>query len=218
MSERLPPPDPRRIAGTIPTGDELIVPGRGTIVVRIHPLGGPHPCSWDEFRFLGPTTSRFDHQPPPRRIHPRRAVCYLTTGPTAVPAALAEYFQDAAGRVGLIDAHHRQPALTAFELAQPVTLLDLDGGWVTRAGGNQVIRTGPRGRSRDWARAIYRHHPGIDGLAYGSSIWGPGRCFVLWERARRAVPAAPLASRTLADPALRPVLAHAARILGTVVV
>lgn len=95
---------------------------------------------------------------------------------------------------------------------------DLDGGWITRAGGNQGIRTGPRAMSRRWAQAIYQAHAEVHGLAYGSSLWGPGRCLALWERARPAWPSAPDATRLLDDPALRPALLAAAERLGTFVV
>ncbi len=88
-------------------------------------------------------------------------------------------------------------------------------GWVTRASGSQAISTGTRVRSREWARAIYRAHPHLVGLAYRSSVWGPGRCAVLWERAERAFPKTPSATRTLDDPALAIPIATPATKLGT---
>ncbi|MBK9179787.1 MAG: RES domain-containing protein [Acidimicrobiales bacterium] len=88
---------------------------------------------------------------------------------------------------------------------------------MTRAGGNQAIRTGPRGVCRDWSRAIYRHHSHLQGLAFGSAVWGPGRCLALWERAAPAFPAAPAATRQLDDPALSLAVMDAAHRLGTFV-
>jgi hypothetical protein len=215
LSERLPAPDPARIAATAPRPDELVNLEAGSQLVRIHLLGGPYPCAWNEFRAYGPTTSRFDHHTLPRRVHPSRSIAYLASGDIAFTTVLAEYFQDQAGYVGPIDRRRSRPAATLIELAGPLTLLDLDSGWVTRASGNQAIRTGPRSRSRDWARAIYRHH-NVDGLAYGSSVWGPGRCVALWDRAQRALPAAPVATRTLDDPSIAPAIAAAAIELGTI--
>ena len=90
-------------------------------------------------------------------------------------------------------------------------------GWMNRAGGNQAIRTGPRGVARDWARAIHRHHKDVVGLVYGSSVWGPGRCVALWERASSPFPAAPTATRQLNDPGLRDAVRAAADELGTYV-
>ena len=101
---------------------------------------------------------------------------------------------------------------------EDVDTLDLDGGWITRAGGNQAISSGRRGRARDWARAIYTGHPEVGGVAFSSSVWGPGRCIALWDRGARAIPAAPLASRTLSDPALSVAVSNAADLLGSYVV
>ncbi|MCC5951145.1 MAG: RES domain-containing protein [Acidimicrobiia bacterium] len=217
MSERLLRPDAGRIRDTAPGAHDLAKLPAGATLVRVHPLGGVHPSAWNELRSFGPTKSRFDHQPPPRRNHPRRRIGYLTTGPTAFVAALAEHFQDDSGRVGPFDLAIGLPTITLFETAEDLTLLDLDAGWVTRAGGNQAIRSGPRGVCRDWARAIYRHHTTLHGLAFGSSVWGPGRCIVMWERATGVFPAAPTATRRLDDPALAPAVMNAALTLGTYV-
>lgn len=169
-------------------------------------------------RSYGPTSSRFDHHTLPRRVHPTRSIAYLTFGPTRFVAAIAEYFQDANGGVGPIDRNNRQPAITQFELAADVKLLNLESGWVTRAGGNQAIASGRRSRAREWARAVYAEHRDIQGLAFGSSVWGPGRCFALWDRGSSAIPSAPLTSRTLDDPVLDAALATAAVTLGTYLV
>lgn len=217
LSERLPPPDPARVAATAPIGREIVHLPAGTAVLRVHALAGPHASSGRELRSYGPTKSRYDHHPPPRRDHPTRAIAYLAIGATAFTGALAEYFQDDAGGVGPIDLRRHRPAITIMTLVAEIALLDLDSGWVTRAGGNQAIRTGPRGRSRDWARAIYRHHR-VDGLTYRSSVWGPGRCVALWERGAAALPSTPIASRTLDDPHVAAAVAASAAQLGTFLV
>lgn len=214
MTERLPRPAAGRIRDASPLPGEITGLPIGTVLVRVHALGGQHPLGWDELRAFGPTTSR-DHHPPPRRVHPSRRIAYATIGGEAFTAALAEFFQDGAGGVGPMDLVTRTPTMTAFELDAGLTLLDLDSGWVTRAGGNQAIRTGPRGVARDWARAIYRHHGDLDGLAYSSSVWGPGRCVALWERAEHALPSAPVLTRALDDPHLHVAVAIAAEQLGT---
>lgn len=215
MTERLARPENVRIRDTIPGPDEVQVLPAGTTLVRVHPLGGTYPTAWNEFRAFGPTKSRFDHQPPPRRNHPTRRISYLTTGPEAFVAALAEWFQDDGGGVGPFDLALRSPAVTILVTTSQLTLLDLNGGWVTRAGGNQAIRTGPRGVCRDWSRTIYRHRQHLHGLAFGSAVWGPGRCLALWERASSVFPAAPTATRQLADPGMKPVIMNAAQRLGT---
>lgn len=217
MTERLGRPDGARIRDTtIEAADMLALPG-GERLVRIHLLAGAHPSAWNEFRKYGPTTSRFDHHMGRKRDHPSRRIAYLTRGADAFTAAVAEFFQDDNIGVRPIDTHLNRPNVAVLDTVRPLHLLDLDGGWVTRAGGNQAIRTGLRSRSRDWSRIIYRHHPGLDGLAYSSSVWGPGRCVALWERAEDAFPPAPTNSRTLDDPTLAPAVAVAALQLGTVI-
>lgn len=217
MSERLPTPLRPRIAATAIRPNERVLLPAGTPVIRIHPLAGPHPTAWDEMRAFGPTTSRFDHHTTPRRLHPSRSIAYLTFGDRRFVAGLAEYFQDANGGIAPIDRALRRPTVTQFELAVDLDLLDLDSGWVTRAGGNQAIVSGPRSSARAWARAIYAEHPTAQGLAYGSSVWAPGRCIALWDRGFAAFPAAPLTSRLLDDPVIDVALANAAADLGTYV-
>lgn len=217
MSERLFAPNDARIRHAAPTDDELVeLPARSRLT-RVHALGGSHPTAWDELRRFGPTKSRFDHHPLPRRVHPRRRIAYVAFGADAFTAALAEWFQDDAGGVAPFDLRMRQPAITLFDTASDLSLLDLDGGWVTRAGGNQAIRTGPRSVCRDWARSIYRSYQSIDGLVYGSSVWGPGRCIALWDRSQRAFPDEPVATRLLADPVLANPVTRAAAQLGSYV-
>ena len=215
MTERLPVPNGPRIRDTSVAEADLVVLPAGELLARIHPLAGPHPVAWNRFRGFGPTSSRFDHHTRPRREHATRRIAYVTWGADAFTTAIAELFQDESRGVGPVDRRARHPSFTTFELDRAVRLLDLDGGWVTRAGGNQAIRTGSRLRARDWARAIHRHHPDIEGLAYGSSVWGPGRCAALWERAEPAIPARPSGYRMLDDPALDVPLANAAADLGT---
>lgn len=210
MSERLPPPDRARIAATPLRSADVVVLAAGTAVVRVHALGGAHPVAATQMRAWGPTRSRFDHHTWPRREHPTRRVAYVTRGARAFTAALAEYFQDDGGGVGPIDLVARMPSVSILRLAVDVRLLDLDGGWVTRAGGNQAIRTGSRVTARDWARAIHATHRDVAGLAYGSSVWGPGDCAVIWERGSSSLTGALVATRLLSDPAMRPLIDSAA--------
>ena len=207
------------MSGAVPIEDEMLVLDAGTKVVRIHALGGHHPTAWNALRDFGPTKSRFDHHVPPPRSQERK-IAYLAHGNNAMTAAVAEYFQDGSGAgVRPLDLVAGEPQITFFELAQPIRLLNLDTGWITRAKGNQAIRTGPRARSREWARSIYDHHGDkVSGLAFGSSVWGPGRNVAVWETGAHALPVHPLASRPLRDPALKIPLSHIARDLATTIV
>lgn len=213
------------IRATVPSDVELLEIPAGTRVVRVHALGGSHPLGWRAMRTWGPTKSRFDHHFPPP--HPQqRAIAYLAYGGRAAfTTAIAEYFQDESGAgVGPLDVIFNDPTTTVFETAADLVLLDLSSGWMTRAGGNQAICAGQRDKSREWARAIYAAYgrrgrtSQIAGLAYPSSVWGPGSCIALWETGRVAFPRSPVVTRSLADPAFERAVAKAARDLGSYVV
>jgi hypothetical protein len=184
-------------------------------------MGGSYPTRWNQLRSFGPTKSRFDQHTLPAR-NQRRSIAYLTSGDDAFTTAIAEYFQDESGAgVGPIDVNLDQPTASMWLTATPLLLLDLASGWMTRAGGNQAICSGPRSVSREWARAIYATYgkkgrtPFIVGLAYRSSIWGPGTCLCLWETGQGAFPDAPAATRALADPVMARAVAKAADTLRT---
>jgi hypothetical protein len=215
VTERLPQPDATRIRDTPIRKGDLKIIAAGTHVVRVHALGGSHPIGWDQFRSWGPTRSRFDHQSPPTKAHPSRRVAYVAYGRNAFTCSLAEFFQDDGGGILPFDLERNRPAMSVFEMASDVRLLNLSAGWVIRAGGNQAITSGRRTTSRAWARAIYRHHAEVEGLAYPSSVWGPGRCVVLWERAEHCLPTTALGSRSLDDPYLRRPIIKAAHDLNT---
>ncbi len=156
----------------------------------------------------------------------RRAIAYVAFGgKAALTTAIAECFQDETGAgVGPIDVIFDRPTATMFETAIDLVVLDLASGWMTRAGGNQAICAGPRDKSRVWARAIYATYgkkggtPHLAGLAYPSSVRGPGRCIALWETGKAAFPLRPTVTRALADPAFERALAKAALDLGSYVI
>lgn len=188
-----------------------------TTLWRIHHQGGAHPTGWDQLRHYGPTPSRFDHHPPPPRLHTDHGIVYLTVGARAFVTAIAERFQDAdGGGIGPIERRADVPALTAFDAATDLQVLDLTSGWTTRAGGNQAICSGPRPACQAWARAIHHahgHH--VHGLSWTSSVYGEGHCIAIWASADRVFPAEPRFSRDLADARLDTPLAVAAQTLGT---
>jgi hypothetical protein len=224
VSEHLPPPDAAAIEAAEPRtdpgwGQEVLFLPPGTELLRIHPVAGAYPTAWDQFRTYGPTLSRFDHHVPPPHDQ-ERGILYATYGPEAFTTAIAECFQDGTGAgVGPIDPVLNAPTMSVFAITDEIPLLDLDSAWITRARGNLAIKTGPRVISREWSRAIYEIHGGaVCGLAYQSSVLGPGRCVALWETAEFAIPPDPELSRTMNDPALRPALDHACEALETVTV
>jgi len=178
----------------------------GATVWRIYFAAGPHPTTWRDFRWFGPTNSRFDHHDSPARVQ-TRGVLYGAMEPIT---CLAEVFQ----ATRTIDRAANAPWLVAFTTAQKLSLLDLTGTWPTRAGASMAIHSGPRPRARRWSYAIYDAYPRVEGLWYASSMYANRASFVLYERGQAAVPTAPLFHRALSDPALGTRLSAAAATLG----
>jgi hypothetical protein len=177
--------------------DEKVVP-TGTTFFRVYFRGSPYPTTWRAFRHFGPTDARFDHHVRPPRAQ-ERGVLYLATHPRT---ALAEVFQ----RRRTINARRGNPWLVGLETVDHLKLLDLTGLWPTRAGASMALSTGPRARTRPWARAAYEAYPDVHGLWYGSSMDSMRGCAALFERAEHALPPAPAFHRALADTALRALL------------
>lgn len=201
------PPRPAELAGIPP--EHHVLPA-GTSCWRIYFRGGPFATSWNAFRGYGPTSARFDHHLPPPRAQSRRVFYAAEEALTC----LAEVFQD----TRVIDRGRNTPWLVCLDLARAVTLLDLRGPWPTRAGASMAINSGPRPRARRWSQAIHAAYPRVDGLYYASSMNANRPAIVLYERAGAALPARPTFHRAVADPALLPALARAARRFNYVVV
>lgn len=208
MSQRLGPPDPNRFPHRLLKAHvrELLA---GSLLGRIHTTAGAYPTSWEEFRFFGPTGSRFDHQPSPRRVHPGRGIMYAAAAsadsggePVSVlRTCLAEVFEPRK----LIELSRDAPFYVLFRTERPLRLLDLaDSDWVTRAGGNGAISSGLRSTARHWSRAIYPAYPALDGIQYPCSLVPPARSTALYERAQDAIPARPALHLPLTHGALRP--------------
>lgn len=209
MAERIPDPPPARdlarvppIYKPLPAGNELW---------RIYMMSGRRLITWEHFRNTGPLGHRFDHHQPLTRNRIKRsrnrAILYASLdGPTC----LSEVFQD----TRLIDRTRNTPWLVAFALQRDVTLLDLTGIWVTRAGASMAISSGSRGQAQKWSRAIYEAYPDVEGIFYGSSMNAGAPAVALYERAANALPGAPVFHRALADPHLDSAIRNAASHLG----
>lgn len=176
----------------------------GTLIARIYARGGRYPGTWNGFRFTGPVAgARFDHHVEGQQ----RGVLY---GARSVTTCVAEVFQ----ATRMVDRSTDERFLTAFPVARAVRLLDLTGDWPTRAGASQAMSSGPRGRARAWARAIYEAYPRVEGLWYPSSMHGGNPALVLFERASDALTAGPAIDVPLSHPGLLPDLVRAANALG----
>src|SRR5690606_20481893 len=129
-------PSLEKLRALVPAVQELPV---GTRLWRLYFRGGRHPTRWSDFRHFGPLDGRFDHHLADDKGKPslqERSVLYVARHPWT---CLAEAYQ--ATRV--ISRDHKQPWLVAFELAKPVSLLDLTGRFSTQSGASMGLMTGP---------------------------------------------------------------------------
>jgi hypothetical protein len=147
-------------------------------------------------------SARFDHHRPPPREQ-RRGILYSAL---RVYTCFAEFFQE----TRVIDRHRAEPWLVCFRLARDLALLDLSGGWPTRAGASMALASGPRSRARLWSQRIYEDYPSCEGLIYPSSMDANEPAFALYERAMDSLPERPDFHRSLADPGLGDVILGAA--------
>ena len=184
----------------------------GSTLARVYYRRSPYPQSWNQFRYVGPLSSRWDHHVPDDAGIPQaqdRGVYYAAAD---AKTCLAEMFQ----ATRLIDRVFQAPWLVVFELPKAVTLLDLTGDFATRMGASMAIHSGHRGRARGWARDLYRAYPRIQGILYAASMAGGAPAMAFNERALDIpfFPAHPLFHRSLGDDVLLDTLKHAARALG----
>lgn len=206
-------------------GPEVFVLPAGTILWRIyHKEGRPGEAfrrSWDAFRSYGPLRStRFDHheEPPPggEPGESERAIMYTAVGEhegdsgevaggEAILTCVAEVFQ----QTRLADTLAGSPWLAAFAIEGDLPLLNLAGGWPTRAGASMQINSGPRPRARRWSRDAYEAYPEILGLYYPSSMYANQPAAALYERAKPLIPRSPSFHAPLSDPGLLPYLGRA---------
>ena len=197
---KFPEPPPAPDLARLPPVLHVLPPG--THCWRIYFQGGPHPSAWNAFRGYGPTTARFDHHLSPPHLQSRGTLYVAESAGTC----FAEVFQE----TRVIDRVRNDPWLVCLELVAPVTLLDLRGQWPTQAGASMAINAGPRPRAQRWSRAIYSAYAIVEGLHYSSSMDGNRPAIVLYERAAKALPAAPSFHRALADPTLTAATVRAA--------
>lgn len=123
---------------------------------------------------------------------------------------LAEVFQQSR----VIDRVAGDPYLAIFSLRGDLQLLDLTGTFATKMGASLGIHSGPRDRSRMWARALYEAYPDIHGLLYWSSMHPGARAVALFERGFDSLPQRPDFNRALADHSLTDTVDACAEVLG----
>ncbi len=187
---KFPDPDLARISSA---GAEPTPLSEGSLWWRVYFVGGRYPTVWNAFRRFGPVaTARFDHHLEPPALQ-ARGVLYAAE---SVGVCIAEVFQTTR-RV----AFDGNPHLVGFRLARDVVVLNLCGLWPTRAGASQAIASGPRPRSRRWARSIANTFDQVEGLLYRSSMHGGDHAIALWD-CPDALADEPEIDLDLADPRL----------------
>jgi hypothetical protein len=204
-------PAPPPVATLRAIAPEIKILVAGTRLARIYFAAGPYPSRWNRFRCVGPTAgARWDHHLPGAdgRLQPQaRAVLYCAPD---IDTCTAEVFQ----LTRRIDRVRNAPHVAVFALAADVPLVDLRGVFATRLGASTAIHSGPRARSRAWARALYVAYPNARGIHYGASMGGHAPAIALNERAEGAMPNQPEFNRALNDDLLVDVLRGIALRIG----
>jgi hypothetical protein len=190
----------------------LVTLPAGTTLARVYYSRVSYAQAWNEFRYYGPLSSRWDHHVPDaagRPKHQERGVYYAARD---AKTCLAEVFQ----ATRRIDRVFQAPWLVVFESQAPLALLDLTGDFATLMGASMAIHSGSRGRARGWARDLYEASHQFQGILYAASMHGGKPAVALNERALRApvFPAHPLFHRALADGVMLDTWKHAASELG----
>ncbi len=199
------PPPPEQLRALRPV---TLVLQAGTALARIGFASGRHPSGWNQFRYWGPTISRFDHHLRNARGAPHRQDRGVLYAARLAQTCLAEVFQSSR----IVDVRRHQPYLAVWNLVADLTLLDLTGVFATRMGASTAIHSGPRPRAQRWAAALYAAYPELDGIAYCSSMNANAAAFALNERALKKAPFPPTPSviRMLADPLIADLIDAAA--------
>jgi hypothetical protein len=198
------PPAPEQLAQIRPSYQKLLA---DTLLWRVYFTRAQHPGQWNSYRFVGPTTARFDHHLLNKARQPHaqsRGIHYAALDGII---ALAEVFQT----TRVINRSAKGPWMVAYRPQKSLQLLDLSGAFATHVGASMLISSGPRTRARRWSQAFYEAYPHIDGLYYESSMHGGHYCVALYERTQNDVlPPHPAFHRALNDPTIIGLLRQAA--------
>ncbi len=193
MNRLGPPPD------RLPPEPRILTLPEGRVLVRFY---NSQRGDWSTRRRYGPLADmRFDHHPPPRRLHTLHSAWYAAT---SLVGAVAEAF----GRQGAIDRGADLRVVKA-RVQGELRLLDLVG-LAARAVGltQEIAATTDYALCQEWVRAIYRQVPDIHGIRWRGRQSG-SVCIVLSDRADMERLEGEICAVT--DPAVWPRIARAAR-------
>ena len=211
------PRTPPSVADLVSLGADTTDIPSGSPFGKIYFAGGTHPTAWDDFRYFGPTNSRFDHQLLDTSGNPHiqtRGIMYLATAMSGTDNSLATCLAEVFQHTRTIDRHRRVPYFCIFKTTRKLKFLNVKGAWITKAGGSLAISTGPRSVVQKWSQNFYDAFSAIDGVHYASSMGGASDAFALFERGKAALPAGFELNRSLADPSLQAALLTAAGKIG----
>ncbi len=171
----------------------------GLFLVRFY---DPRRGVWTTRRGYGPLADmRFDHHPPPCRLHARHSVWYASG---SLVGAVAEAF----GRQGAIDKTADLRVVKA-KVRGELRLLDLVGTAARAIGLTQEIAaTTEYALCQEWARTIYHQLPEVHGIRWRGRQSG-SLCIVLHDRAE--MERLDGGNWEITDPAIWPRIARAAR-------
>jgi hypothetical protein len=211
-----------------PLQDEhVVVVPAGTVLVRLHDVGGRHPTAHDQLRWFGPLPGRgrFDHHPPgpPTDHEPHHGVLYVAlddptalapprthgAGGTVLDVVLSEAVQD-----GDVLAVTDGLTLTIWRTSGELRLLDLRGPWAQRTRTGAHLSTDPHERTQPWARAIRAQYPRLHGLLYAPATGGRAAAAALNETSSPQLGGRIELSRPLHHPQLLPLVGEVGQRLG----
>lgn len=211
------PRTPPSVADLVSLGADTTILPSGSQFAKVYFAGGAYPTAWDDFRYFGPTDSRFDHHLLDASGNPHiqtRGIMYLATAISGTDNSLATCLAEVFQRSRTIDRHRRVPYFCIFKTTRDLKFLDVKGTWITKAGASLAISTGPRSVVQKWSQNFYDAFNDIDGVHYASSMGGANNAFALFERGKDALPADFELNRSLTDPSLQTALITAANKIG----
>lgn len=158
-------------------------------------------AGWNELRHYGPVAgNRFDPQQDPTAQRQPEGIQYV--GASAL-VALSERYQ----ATQLIPVHDPAAMLVGWTPIRPMQLLDFRFDFGTVNGASAAFNSADKRVTRQWARAAHLRWPEMDGIVYPAKKAGFPSIALFTHAATDPVwPDDPSYSRSLADPAARPLI------------
>lgn len=128
-----------------------------------------------------PSALYFDHSGEGRFDGPAQGYGILYVGEDEyVP--FIESFGRVHGRQIVEERILKQRYLARFESDRPLQLVDLTGAGLVKIGADARLTSGSYEMARRWAKAIFDHPQGVDGIKYFSRLDNTRACLGLFDR------------------------------------